>query len=734
MTGLTLRTKLALMFISVSVATFGVGGYLVSSSAKDVLSEEIDQRLEFQARAYATALDGHLRLLRRRIEDFASDGFIRGHSAELLAERGDPTRLHSELHEHLVRNKLPLEPAFVDISLVGPDGELLLGTAAPGREAACPPPGVIAGSDGSTGLIDSDFGGGTPLMAIATPLYSLDRERRLGSLVAWIHPGVWIVDALRSSGVDAGSLATDASLHLVDGGGRRLEIHGDLTRADGPSAGSELVRSGFGLSLSDSRSEEASPESDRFTHDFPISSNDWSVGVELPGDAARDAVSGLQSRFLGLGILLSLSACVLFLLPLGFVTRPLSKLQAAARRLAGGELASRVEVESDDEFGELGETFNSMAGAIEQRTQRLLTAAEELRARQVELAFERDRLRAVISSMHDGLAVLDGEGRVVVSNGAAGPLLEALSTDAIQLRSHHTCNTIKDSADACRACLFSPELGSRSCVLELAGGVFEIHATQLAPNSQGQGGRVLLCRDISDRVAQDERMIHQERLAVLGEVAAVMAHELNNPLAAISLYNQLLGSELEDPGQLENVQVIQRNIESCKQTIRELLDYSTNTTPELGSVDVNAALEDGSDFLRPLRKRSSVRIELELGEEPMVAKIDEIQLRQVFVNLLVNAIQAAGPDGGEVRVRTSLDGGHAVIDVHDTGGGIPEEIRQEIFRPFFTTKDRGEGTGLGLPTARRITEMHGGSLRLVSSSPRGSHFQVRLLLERAPVA
>lgn len=734
MNSLTLRSKLALMFISVCIATFGVGGFLVASSAKAALEKEVHERLEFQARTYSTVLDSHLRMLSRRIEDFASDGFIR-HQVDRIhqggAQREEPL---GELRSHLQQNKLPLEPAFLSLCVFDMDGARVLGTHRPGESGV----GPLTFPPVSESYFSDLLGGATadepPSMVLATPLYSLDRTEQLGTLTATVHPGIWIVDALRTADAGREAPKSRVQLHLIDRAHRYLFVRSDLSSSNGPAATSELVRSGYGLRLANDDGQL--PHSyGNFTQDFPITSNGWSLGVVLPGDEIREAVAGLQSRFVGFGILISLVAAVLFLLPMSFVTRPLQKLQAAARRLASGELDARVEVNTPDEFGELAGSFNAMASAIEQRTHHLEDAAEALREQQAELSFERDRLRKVISSMHDGLVVLDGDGKVLIHNRAAGPLLEALSTRGIQLESRHTCTGSLESPDACRKCLFSPDLGSRSCVLELGGGVYEIHATQLASVSQGQPGRVLVSRDISDRVSQDERLIHQERLAVLGEVAAVMAHELNNPLAAISLYNQMLATELADQsGLLENVEVIQRNVDSCKQTIRELLDYATNTTPELDSVDVNATIEDGAQFLRLLGQRTGVQMTMKLSAEPLLAKIDEIQLRQVFVNLMVNAIQAVGTDGGEVSVETSQQDAYAIIDVRDNGRGIPADKREEIFRPFFTTKSRGEGTGLGLPTARRITEMHGGGLHLVSSSPAGTHFQVRLLLERVKVS
>ena len=160
-------------------------------------------------------------------------------------------------------------------------------------------------------------------------------------------------------------------------------------------------------------------------------------------------------------------------------------------------------------------------------------------------------------------------------------------------------------------------------------------------------GRVLVSRDLSDRITQDEQQIHQERLVVLGEVAAVMAHELNNPLAAINMYNQMTIAEVETESDIaENSQVIARNVQTCKRTIRELLDYATDATPEIGSVDIGATLEDASIFLRPIRERSSVKLSMDVPEGLPGVTGDEVQIRQVFVNLIVNAIQAFGPGGG----------------------------------------------------------------------------------------
>jgi signal transduction histidine kinase len=727
---LSVRSKLSLMFAVVCVATFGLGGFLVTESAEREIEREVHARLEFQSRAYAAALDGHLRLLARRAEDFASDGFIRDGAQVLLA--GSAPGVRDDLRDHLIENKLPLEPAFLDLELYSPDGERLLSTRAPGPEQSGIPGELVSHETRFSRLLPPLPGSDSPRLAVATPLESRDRDAPLGVLVAWVHPSILIVHSLHSDDLRGLSAHRPATLRLLDGAGGALRVHPELIAPDGPRPGSDLVRDGYGLTLEDEQDAPGPAAREvvswaLFSKSYPIAMSGWSVRVDMSGEDLQAALARLQSRFLGLGVALTLAACVLFLLPMRFLTQPLLQLASVARRLASGDLSARVEVEARDEIGDLGQSFNAMASAIEDRTLRLEHQAEVLRQRQSELAVERDRLQAVITSMRDGLVVLDSDGNVLLRNAAAGPLLEQLRSDSPPITARNHCANSEAEPTACRTCLLSTEVGPCSCVVEMNGGVFEVHSARLDPDADGRVGRVVLSHDVTDRIVQDERQIHQERLAVLGEVAAVVAHELNNPLAAISMFNQMLHTELEgQPELLESVDVIQRNVESCKHTIRDLLDYATDSPPHVDSVDLGAVLEDVSSFLRPLRERSGVEVVLDLDEQALVAAGDEVQIRQIFVNLVVNAIQAMGDRGGRVTIETRRRGATAEAIVRDDGPGIPPDVRERIFRPFFTTKERGEGTGLGLSTAQRIAEMHGGGLALEESSPEGSVFRVWL--------
>jgi len=731
LSGIPIQYKLALMFLSVCLLAFGVGGVIVTDTAKDALRGEILSRLDFEAKAYATALEGRLHTLARRTDDFASDGFIRDHTQALLSAPDDARRqqLENELRVHLLTNKLPLERAFLDLNLISSEGALVLAANVDPPESFLDDFMRDADPDSPwySDLIEGGPGGDFPHLAVSTPLTSRTTGERLGHLVAWIHPGVWIVGALNSTDLDTGGEVERAKLRLIDSEGQSLLLDAALTEKEGRREDSDYVRAGSGIRRG-SHQERVSPaERGIFTRENPISTNGWKVRVDLKQESFMAAVGGVQSRFIGVGLILSAIASLLLFFPMHYLAKPLVALSAAARRIKDGDFRTRVDVFSDDEIGELGRSFNLMAEAIEERNARLEHTADDLREGRDELRVERDRLEAVIHSIRGGLIVLDPDGRTIFSNRSARPILDQVGLNEPDFAPHHICGTNRTSSKDCVGCLFSPEAAPRSCVIETGGGVYEVHSTRLAPDRSGRSGRVLVSHDLSDRIAQDERQIHQERLAVLGEVAAVMAHELNNPLAAISMYNQMTAAEVADqPDLAENTDVIQRNVQTCKQTIRELLDYATDATPEIRAVSINGVLEDVSAFVRPLRERSGIGFELTLGDVDVEVTGDEVQIRQIFVNLIVNAIQAMKDAGGCVRVGARVEGEHVVCDITDDGPGIPREIADSVFRPFFTTKARGEGTGLGLPTSRRIAEMHGGGLELLESGPQGTTFRVRL--------
>lgn len=750
----SVRIKLALLFVSLCLIAYGLGGSLVSRWTETALEREILARLDSQCRMYATALDASLQLLERRLEDFASDGYIRDHAERLQATDGAPPLdpLRADLRRHLIQNKLPLVDAFECLAITDVGGELLAivpESSAPRVES--PARGGRADATRVSGILGES--GERLELLLSTPLHGLDGSRDVGHLHVIVSVDGWLRGALANNAAGVVPVDLDVELLLHDGRGRRLVttpgVAGAPRLIDEPAGG--VTRPG-----PDHAGPTFAPVRGTYARSFPVSESGWWVEVTLSVEQALLPVSGLKSRLLGVGVVLAIVSTLLLFFPMRFVVRPLVRLTRAAERLSEGELDTRVEVESSDEIGELGRSFNGMADAIQERTHRLERSAADLRERQAELRAERDRVEVVIASMHDGLVVLDGRGEVVLSNSSAQPLL-ALIEKGTGATSHNVCKDETslpqrelgagaDDDHGCFACLMETQAPPRSCAIDVGARTFEIHTTPLPPDELGRRGRVLVSREVTDRVKHDERQIHNERLAVLGEVAAVVAHEINNPLASISMFNQMLEDELEvDSALRENTEVISRNIDTAKRAIRELLDYATGATPEVGPLDVHDVLHDVQRFLRPLSERAGVSVQLELSAAHPGVTGDEIQLRQVFVNLTLNAIQAVagalrapGAERGEggapgsvsaerrVTLRTSNGTDELFVDVEDTGPGISPDECERVFRPFFTTKSRGEGTGLGLPTARRIAEMHGGGVEVIRTSLEGTTMRVRL--------
>jgi len=222
--------------------------------------------------------------------------------------------------------------------------------------------------------------------------------------------------------------------------------------------------------------------------------------------------------------------------------------------------------------------------------------------------------------------------------------------------------------------------------------------------------------------------MHSEKLASMGQLAAGIAHEVNNPLGVVLMYAHLLLEEADKHAELQDdLGMIVEQADRCKKIVAGLLNFSRQN--KVARQSVNAA-DLVQKAVKALAIGEVVGVNVEVATDNPVAEIDPDQISQVLTNLISNAV-AAMPNGGELTVTIDADQWNLTIMVRDTGVGIPQENLKKIFEPFFTTKQIGKGTGLGLAVTYGIIKMHSGDIQVVSNAdpnegPTGTTFTIKL--------
>lgn len=240
-------------------------------------------------------------------------------------------------------------------------------------------------------------------------------------------------------------------------------------------------------------------------------------------------------------------------------------------------------------------------------------------------------------------------------------------------------------------------------------------------------GVVVVVEDITEFEQLLAQTIESEKLAEVGRMSAGIAHEINNPLAIISAACSVMlqGANLLTADQEELLERIDTEVDRLKELTEELLCYSGNSEDKRTATRIQEILEDVLKLLRYELKKHRIVLHTDLGDLPAV-RIDGNKFKQVFLNLALNAIQAMEPGGRlELTAKHSADG-EIWVQVGDSGPGIPDRLKEQVFEPFFTDRRDGSGTGLGLYLCRRIVHDHGGQLSISDLSPQGSCFTVTL--------
>ncbi len=373
-----------------------------------------------------------------------------------------------------------------------------------------------------------------------------------------------------------------------------------------------------------------------------------------------------------------------------------------------------------DEAKGLLQSYREMERSLRVARERVVHQEEEIRAKERFLA-------SLVRSIDDGIVSTDLRGRITDLNEGALRLIRGKESD---LTGKEFWSLLKDSefgelknvirTTTARQGSWRGEVtilrkdGSECPVL--------LSSSRIIDDGGRVSGFVFSLKDMEEFKKMQVRLIQSEKLASLGQMAAGVAHEIRNPLGSIRMCLKLLkedgvGREVQDL--LEN---IEEAITSMETIVNELLDYTRDIKLQVDEFNVADVLRGALAQLEEQIKEKRIKVEMLDGIHPVYAKLDGVRMKQVFVNLIKNAIDSV--PAGEGRVLIFLEENHdqVIVTIEDNGEGMDEERLKNAFQPFFTTK--AQGVGLGLPIVKRIIELHGGEVSLESSPGEGTRVRV----------
>ncbi len=223
---------------------------------------------------------------------------------------------------------------------------------------------------------------------------------------------------------------------------------------------------------------------------------------------------------------------------------------------------------------------------------------------------------------------------------------------------------------------------------------------------------------------QRAQLAHTEKMAAVGTLAAGVAHEVNNPLSGVLASIENMRDNPDDEEMRDRyLQLIADGLKRIERTVANLLNFARPREIKLEPTSVNHNLQHVVELVGYQLRAGGVEVEMDLDPSPAIVEADHFQMEQLFLNLVLNALDAM-KEGGMLYLRTRVRGGKMIAEVRDTGHGISADIRDRIFDPFFTTREVGEGTGLGLAVTGSIVAAHGGTIEVESSVGRGTTFRV----------
>lgn len=362
---------------------------------------------------------------------------------------------------------------------------------------------------------------------------------------------------------------------------------------------------------------------------------------------------------------------------------------------------------------------DELSSSIRQITDRLRLSREKLEEANVELSFLKEFSQNIIESVPQGIATLDREHRVTYWNRA----METISN--IKRDKAHG-KPIEELLHCIQPDIFSGGItgGEYTCDRKsLSPALLKVSVSHF---KDPQGGFVLMIDDITETKRREEELLQASKYASIGKLTAGISHEIGNPLASISSLVQEIQEVSSPEFHKEALDIINHHIERIVRIVRSLGDFARLYTPEKVSANIIDVLDSTLNLTRYDKKFKKIEIIKDIDFVPDI-KINPDQIQQVFLNLLLNALDAM-PEGGKLTIKVKQTKGNIDIVFKDTGLGMDKDTAERVFDPFFTTKSPGKGTGLGMSICYGIIKEHGGKILVDSTKGKGTTFIIRLPL------
>ena len=389
---------------------------------------------------------------------------------------------------------------------------------------------------------------------------------------------------------------------------------------------------------------------------------------------------------------------------------------------------------------QLQRSYDDLQVRVKQLDLELESKNTELEKNLIEKEEVKNYLNDILESLTNGVIVVDRRGSITTFNKTAGTLtgLKPQSCLAKTLKEVFPFDLFENMVarlEKNRGETISRDQDITTPDKKIIN--IRVSASRVLDNHGGQIGTVLILQDRTDLRRLEELAHRNQRLREMGEMAAGIAHEIRNPLASIELFASLLKKDLEgEHEKAKLVQHIRAGVKNMDRIISTLLLFAKSSQPSRQQCDINLLMSQLMDGLDDVKVPENIKVRLDFGKEEMLANGDRGLLRQVFPNLIRNAIQAM-PEGGELHIQTRKalipardnDGGAAdrkfiAVTITDTGGGISPDDLEKVFNPFFTTKDKG--TGLGLAISHNIIKAHQGTIEAVCEEGKSTSFKIKI--------